>query len=230
MITYENSDSYHADIFDTNLFKAFEVRHITNSCSFLGIRIVRNRNDKKLCLCQDNYIESLASTFNIVTTKSPKTPISQNTLLPFEGTASMAQIKGYQQKVGKVNFAAITTRPDIARAVSIMSRFLVNPGPQHLEAIDHLLHYLISTPHLAICYNGNYFLQNSISTKRAFMTFRVASYGDDPETRHSSCGFALLLYGGIVHYKATKQKTVTTSSTEAELLAVSILAKEYLWW
>ncbi|KAI0994702.1 hypothetical protein K3495_g13480 [Podosphaera aphanis] len=62
------------------------------------------------------------------------------------------------------------------------------------------------------------------------MKFSDASYGDDPETRHSSCGFALLLYGGIVHYKATKQKTVTTSSIEAELLAVSTLAKEYLWW
>ena len=62
------------------------------------------------------------------------------------------------------------------------------------------------------------------------MTFSDASFADDPETRHSSCGFALMLYGGIVHYKATKQKTVTTSSTEAELLAVSYLAKEYLWW
>lgn len=62
------------------------------------------------------------------------------------------------------------------------------------------------------------------------MSFSDASYGDDIQTRHSSCGFALILYGGIVHYKATKQKTVTTSSTESELLAVSLLAKEFIWW
>lgn len=62
------------------------------------------------------------------------------------------------------------------------------------------------------------------------MTFSDALFGDELETCHSSCGFALLLYGGIVHYKATKQKTVTTSSTEAELLAISVLAKEFMWW
>ncbi|KAI0997583.1 hypothetical protein K3495_g10605 [Podosphaera aphanis] len=62
------------------------------------------------------------------------------------------------------------------------------------------------------------------------MTSSDASYSDDPERRYSSCGFVLLLNGGIVHYKATKQNTVATSSTEAELLAVSTLAKEYLLW
>ena len=34
----------------------------------------------------------------------------------------------------------------------------------------------------------------------------------------------------MIHWKATKQKTVATSSTEAELLALTITAKEYLWW
>ncbi|KAI0996704.1 hypothetical protein K3495_g11479 [Podosphaera aphanis] len=230
MIIFDQSESIHADQLDQSLSKAFEVRQVTNTCSFLGIRIVRHRNVRKLWLCQDSYIESLASTYNIINLEAPKTPLTQNLLLPFQGTATLTQIKGYQQKVGKVNFAAVTTRPDIARAVSILSRFLTDPGPQHLEAIDHLLQYLVSTPYLAICYGGKYYRQKSSSTKRAFMTFSDASYGDDPETRHSSCGFALLLYGRIVHYKATKQKTVTTSSTEAELLAVSTLPIEYIWW
>ena len=34
----------------------------------------------------------------------------------------------------------------------------------------------------------------------------------------------------MIDWKATKQKTVTTSSTEAELLAISAAAKESLWW
>ncbi len=38
------------------------------------------------------------------------------------------------------------------------------------------------------------------------------------------------LFGGIIGYKATKQQTVTTSSTEAELLALSLTGKEYIWW
>lgn len=58
---------------------------------------------------------------------------------------------------------------------------------------------------MEIFFDGQYYLRNSASTKKAIMRISDASYGDDQETRHSSCGFALLMYGGIVHYKATEQ-------------------------
>src|SRR3984957_8114342 len=38
------------------------------------------------------------------------------------------------------------------------------------------------------------------------------------------------LSGGVIHYKAIKGSTVTTSSTEAELLALSLTAKDFIWW
>jgi len=34
----------------------------------------------------------------------------------------------------------------------------------------------------------------------------------------------------MLHFKATKQKIVTTASTEAKLLALTLIAKEYMWW
>jgi hypothetical protein len=39
-----------------------------------------------------------------------------------------------------------------------------------------------------------------------------------------------MLYGGPIHWHATKQKTVTTSTTEAELLALSTASREMMWW
>lgn len=39
-----------------------------------------------------------------------------------------------------------------------------------------------------------------------------------------------MLFNGAIDWKASKQKTVTTSSTEAELLAISTAAKETIWW
>jgi len=38
------------------------------------------------------------------------------------------------------------------------------------------------------------------------------------------------LFGGPIDWKASKQKTVTTSTTEAELLSISHAAKEVIWW
>jgi len=38
------------------------------------------------------------------------------------------------------------------------------------------------------------------------------------------------LFGGSIDWRCTKQKTVTTSTTEAELLSLSHGAKELYWW
>ena len=50
------------------------------------------------------------------------------------------------------------------------------------------------------------------------------------DTRKSSDGFLVQLYGGLIDWKASKQRTVTTLSIEAELLALSSAAKEVIWW
>ena len=47
-----------------------------------------------------------------------------------------------------------------------------------------------------------------------------AIYTDNPD-RKSSEGYVMKMFGGIVDWKARKQKTVTTSTTEAELLSLS---------
>lgn len=219
------------DIFEKELMKAFEIRVLGPATHFLGIRIVRDRTTRRLWISQDAYINSFQNTFNLAkVVNPPKTLLPSTPLWIYDGTATAAQIKGYQQKIGKINFAAVTTRADVARAVSLLARYLNNPGPNHLLAADHLLQYLVGTSTLAICYDGRFKDRNSGATKRAFMSFSDASFADDTETRHSSCGFALVLFGGIVHYKSTKQRTVTTSSTESELLAVSMMVKEYMWW
>merc|ERR1711939_472438 len=49
-------------------------------------------------------------------------------------------------------------------------------------------------------------------------------------TRYSSDGYIIMLFGGAIDWRASKQKTVTTSSTEAELLALSNAASEMIWW
>jgi hypothetical protein len=76
---------------------------------------------------------------------------------------------------------------------------------------------------LALEFDGN------ISTKKVFLTWSDATFADDKIIRYSSNGFCLQLYGGMIHYKAIKQRTVTTPSIEAELLALTATAKEFIW-
>jgi hypothetical protein len=53
-----------------------------------------------------------------------------------------------------------------------------------------------------------------------------ASFADDAETRRSSQGYVMTLFNGPVVWKAGLQDTVTTSTTEAEILSLERTAKE----
>jgi hypothetical protein len=55
-----------------------------------------------------------------------------------------------------------------------------------------------------------------------------ASFADDKETRHSSYGYTISLFSGLIAWKAAKQNTVTTLTTEAEMKGVELTAKEVM--
>jgi len=56
-----------------------------------------------------------------------------------------------------------------------------------------------------------------------------ASFADNTLDRKSSQAYTIKLFNGLVGWRASKQDTVTTSTTEAELLALAQAAKESLY-
>jgi hypothetical protein len=113
------------------------------------------------------------------------------------------------------------TRPDITFAVSKLAKFLSNPSPAHEHAADRLIAYLYQTRHLAIEYG---------CANTAILRASDALFADDPITRYSSEGYIFKLFGGPIDWKATRQRSVIKSSTEAELVALSHAASESMRW
>src|SRR5271156_4981851 len=166
----------------------------------------------------------MAGKFNIIANRVPKTPLPSVELVLYKGTATAQQIYAYQQRVGSMNFNVVITRPDISKTMSKLLEFLQNPSPIHLAAADQTLEYLVGTKYLAIEFNRNQ------QDKRIFITLSNSAFVDDLETCNSLYGFCFSLFGRVIYYKAVKGSTVTTSSTEAELLALSLTAREFVWW
>lgn len=54
----------------------YEMKFIGNLRWFLGIRVLRDRKQKKLWLCQDSYIEKITKSFNLHYSKPAQTPMS----------------------------------------------------------------------------------------------------------------------------------------------------------
>lgn len=151
-----------------------------------------------------------------------KTPtlgrLHASSTLPCRLRPHSQEIYAYQQRVGSINFSAITTRLDVSRACSRLAEFM--PSPAHQAAADR---YLAGTKHLAIEYSGG---DVKLQDQHVFIASSDAAYADDHNTRKSSDGFLFQLYGGLIDWHAGKQKTVTLSSTEAELLALSFASRE----
>ncbi|KAK1916960.1 hypothetical protein P3342_001542 [Pyrenophora teres f. teres] len=135
--------------------------------------------------------------------------MSRAELLPRTDLATAAEINLYQRKIGSLLFVAVNTRPDVAFATSRLARFLTNPSAEHHRAADRVLLYLHLTRTLGLQFGGNDDL----------VVASDASFADNTVDRKSSQGFILKLFGGAIAWRANKQDTVTTSTTEAELLS-----------
>lgn len=116
------------------------------------------------------------------------------------------------------------TRPDVVKAASKLAEFLLNPSPEHLSQANQTISYLFTTRFYAIEYSAP-----AVNDSEVFICASDAAYGDHLD-RKSSEGYICKLYGGPVDWRAAKQKTVSTSTTEAELLAISEAGKRlYIW-
>ncbi|KAI8665375.1 polyprotein [Fusarium sp. Ph1] len=133
--------------------------------------------------------------------------------------ASIPSMRRYQRKIRSILYAAMITRPDVAFAASRLARFNSNPGPKHHQAADRVLLYLKKTKNLALQFGQD----------DRFLVASDASFADNLEDQKSSQAYVMRLFGGTIGWRANKQSTVTTSTTEAELLALSQAAKEAMF-
>ena len=185
---------------------------------FLGMEIIRDRPNRRIQLSQTSYVDKISKLVDKSDIRHD-TPMANVELKPHKGIATPAEINKYQRKIGSLLFAAVTTRPDVAFATSRLARFLTIPGAHHHAAADRVLLYLQSTRARSLELGGG----NSLEVASD------ASFADNTLDRKSSQGYTIKLYGGLIAWRANKQDTVTTSTTEAELLALSQVAKEAIF-
>lgn len=212
------------------LLARYELKDLGELKWYLGIRIIRDRAQGKLWICQDSYIEKITNRYHLEFRKYPSTPMHTEPIPPNSGQqATPQQILAFQGKVGSINYATVQTRPDAARAASHLAEFATNPSQQHQDAADQTILYLDGTRYLAIEYSASATGQEIAYTKPLEVA-SDASFGNCATTRRSSEGYLFKLFGGPIDWVSVKQKTVTTSTTEAELLALTHAATEALWW
>ncbi|CAA7049618.1 unnamed protein product [Microthlaspi erraticum] len=100
----------------------------------LGIRIYRDRLHKLIGLCQDTFIDKVLHRFSMHDSKKGFLPMSHGISLSKTQCPSthdererMSRIP-YASAIGSIMYAMLCTRPDIACALSMTSRYQSDPG------------------------------------------------------------------------------------------------------
>jgi len=108
----------------------------------LGMEITRDRGSARLWLSQENYVLKMLERFNMVEVRLVTTPLTGHFKLSLKQCPQLLKEEEemfrvlYASAVGSFMYAIICTRPDLAYAVSIVSRFMSNAGKQHWKEVS----------------------------------------------------------------------------------------------
>lgn len=200
------------------LCKEFEMKSFNVEC-FLGLQIAY-RPDGSIHIHQEAYAEKVLKRFNMMECNPVKTPTDASQNLGDFTVEETVQFP-YREAVGSLMYLAIGTRPDISFAVGNVSRYMEKPNNAHVEAVKRVLKYIKRTMNTDILYKKDVNLE--------FSAYSDADYAGDVLTRKSTSGYAFMLGNGIVSWASQRQKSVATSTTEAEYIAASEAVKELVW-
>jgi hypothetical protein len=188
----------------------------------LGIRIDYEA-DGSIVIDQKHYIEELLKQFDIqLSGRSTYTPARGYTSLTSrEPSDTPTDDREYRTLVGKLNWLVRATRADIAFITQRLSQYVVSPTKRHFEAALYTLKYLGTTRDLAIRFSPK---GNSEP-----IGYADADYAADPTTRKSTMGYAFKLANAPISWSTKLQRSVSTSTTEAEYISLGYASKEAVW-
>jgi hypothetical protein len=189
----------------------------------LGVKVIKDRNAKRIFLIHDAYIEKIARRFaldNNALIPAIPIPIEEHLLRKTPSIATHAEMHIYQELMGSIIYTAVTIRPNVAWAAALLLRFLINPLHQHIAAAKQYVRYLYSTRFLAIIYNG--------SIINALMIAIDASFDDDPYIRKFLYGYIITMCEGFIMWRSGLQDGISTLTTEAKLKELAAIIKESL--
>ncbi|KAG9767303.1 hypothetical protein KCU88_g7475, partial [Aureobasidium melanogenum] len=192
-------------------------------CSFyLGMSIQRDRQNRVLYLSQEAYIDKVIQQFGLSDCTPVSTPIETSLQAEesHEHSCPPSQRTEYQRMVGSLMYIMLGTRGDIAYAVSVVSRHLANPGPQHIKLARRVLRYLKGTKGLRLTYKGH--LQK-------LKGFTDADWAGCRDTRRSTAGYLFNIGSGAISWQSKRQSVVALSTCEAEFLGQTQATKEAIW-
>ena len=140
------------------LSQEFEMKDLGPARKILGMEISKDRDKRMLHLSQGGYVRKILERFGMKDAKPAELPLAEHfKLSKTMGPQTEVEIQEmervpYAFGVGSLMYAMVCCRPDIAHAVSQVSRFMAQPGREHWRALKGVFRYLAGIVEVGICY------------------------------------------------------------------------------
>ena len=204
------------------LSKEFKVKDLGEAKYILGIRI--RREEGKIILDQLNYIQNFLCKFQMENAHPLTVPIANyDGILPGRPDKARTPQLKYSHWIGKIMYAMVATRLDLAWVMGKLSQFSHDPCVRHCVALDHVLRYLHGTVDYALVFDFN------LSSQDSPITYADAAYGNDQVDQKSTHGHVMLIGNRAVIWSSKKQKCTVLSTTEAEYISMCGASKDIVW-
>jgi hypothetical protein len=215
------------DALEADLKKHFEIT-VADGSFILGIHVQRDREKRLIHLSQTALIDKVVKRFSDTKCHAVSTPMEHGAIVSTADSPVTAEdheaVRGkpYGELIGSLQYLAQGTRPDIAYATARLATVLNRPGLKHWNMALRVVRYLHTTRTYGITLGGP-------GGKTSLCGMTDSDFANCPDSRCSVSGYAFSLGTGAISWKSKKQDLVTTSTTEAEYVAMCAATKEALW-
>lgn len=206
------------ETFIKDLSVKFEVKNLGFPKRFLGIEFEK-RESNEIFIYQQSYIENVLEVLKMKdcnATSIPMHPVSNHKILKVETPIDVP----FRSAIGYLQYLATCTRLDVAFAVGYLARFQNDPQPLHWKLVKQIIQYLKGTKNLGILF--------SIKSQVQLDAFADADFAGETLKR-STTGYVIRMYGCPVAWKSCLQSTIAESTSEAELIALTVAAHDILF-
>lgn len=243
---FDRADETEWREYQAKLEARFNLTDLGEGDFMLGMRITRDRRARTITLDQELYVTKALEKFGLEQCKPTSTPGASSEEDQTDSVAPSemdepADLKLYQEKVGTLLYAAISTRPDIAYAVNRLTQRMQAPTARYVKACDRVFRYLAGTKTTGLLFGRQKKSSDATSSATAAAAaaaaataVSVSAYADsdwasDRADRKSITGWIAMLDGDPVSWSSKKQKVVAQSTCEAELYAEAAAINETKW-
>ena len=188
--------------------------------NYIGMTFDFSKEDE-VSITMDGYIKEILNSYKVTGTAA--TPalsylfeVRESPLLDKERADT------FHSRTAKLLYLAKRVRPEILPTVNFLSTRVKNPTEDDWNKLDRCLKYLNGEPSMGIR------LSCASNDPLSVVSHVDASYGVHPDGKSHS-GMCIALGEGPIYVKSSKQKIVTKSSTEAELVALSDGCSQVIW-